>query len=421
MFKEDFKNKIYYYLFIALAFTIPVFGKLLSPIIILIGLNWILELNFREKWRRIIENKTAKKLMLFTSLYLIYLIGTLYTENTSHAEAGAFFDLEIKLSFLLFPVFFATIDFTKVRKDFYNRIRYAFILGCVVSTLLMFNFAVFQYFQLKTTDVFYYTQLAIRQHPSYLALYYTFAIVMTIIWMAEKPKQEAFKRNAAITLILYLQVFIVLLSSKAGILVVAATYVVFFLFYVLFKRKKTGISSIIAATGILTLFITLMLFPKSSGRFYAAQQAVESDLNVQKQTAESSVARLLVWESALEVIKQHPVFGVGTGDVKPELIKKYKEKGITLAIEQELNTHNQFLQTWLATGLPGLIILILCFILPAIYAIRHKEVTYFLFLSMLVMHMLVESMLERQAGIVFYGFFNALLFYSVSHYNRRSD
>jgi len=421
MIKEDLKNKIYYYLFIALAFTIPVFGKLLSPIIALIGLNWILEFNFRKKWRRIINDKTAKRLILFTSLYLIYLIGTLYSENTSHAEAGAFFDLEIKLSFLLFPIFFATINFTKIRKDFYNRIRYAYILGCVVSTLLMFNFAVYQYFQLNTTDVFYYTHLAIRQHPSYLALYFTFAIVLTIIWLVEKPKQQAFKRNVAILLILYLQVFIVLLSSKAGIIVAAATYVTFFLFYLFFKRTRIAVSSIIASAGILTLFISLMLFPKSYERFYAAQQAVESDLENEKQSIESSVARLLVWESALEVIKQHPVFGVGTGDVKPELIKKYKEKGIALAVEQELNTHNQFLQTWLATGIPGLIILILCFLLPAIYAIRHKEITYFLFLSILVMHMLVESMLERQAGIVFYGFFNALLFYSVSHYNRFSD
>ena len=33
--------------------------------------------------------------------------------------------------------------------------------------------------------------------------------------------------------------------------------------------------------------------------------------------------RLIVWKSAMEIIKNHPIFGVGIGDVRTELVKEY--------------------------------------------------------------------------------------------------
>jgi len=101
---------------------------------------------------------------------------------------------------------------------------------------------------------------------------------------------------------------------------------------------------------------------------------------------------------------------VGTGDVEDALVKKYQEKGISMAAEQRLNAHNQYIQTYLAIGLPGFLILALMLFLPAWQAFRRYNLVYFLFLSIMAFNFIFESMLEAQSGVVFYAFFNVFLF-----------
>jgi O-antigen ligase len=92
-------------------------------------------------------------------------------------------------------------------------------------------------------------------------------------------------------------------------------------------------------------------------------------------------------------------------------MEKYKEQNITTAIEHELNAHNEYLQTFMALGIVGFLTLVLSLIIPGWYAFRRKQLLYLLFLMLFAFHMLVESMMAKQAGIVFYAFFNAVLFY----------
>jgi hypothetical protein len=51
--------------------------------------------------------------------------------------------------------------------------------------------------------------------------------------------------------------------------------------------------------------------------------------------------------------------------------------------------------------------------LPAVAAFRRKDYIYFFFIILFSMNILVESMFENQAGVVFYAFFNSLLFWSI--------
>jgi hypothetical protein len=51
------------------------------------------------------------------------------------------------------------------------------------------------------------------------------------------------------------------------------------------------------------------------------------------------------------------------------------------------------------------------YFVPAISAIRSEYYLYFVFILLFSVNNLVESMLETQAGVVFYAFFNAFLFW----------
>jgi O-antigen ligase len=251
-------------------------------------------------------------------------------------------------------------------------------------------------------------------HPGYLALFYTFAIVVVLHWLINKKHQNILKRTIAIILIFHFELFIVLLSSKAGMIGLGLVYLMNVFFIMLSDRTKVKRAIIYSAVLVVSLMVILSFFPASYGRFYSAKRSIEDNKVPDNLKTEGSVARLMVWKCSLEIIAENLPFGVGTGDVKTELNKKYHAKDLQQAIRENLNSHNQYLQTTIATGLPGLILLIACLVLPVIFGLGRKQYLLFIFSVLFAFHLLVESMLERQAGVVFFAFFYGLFFHFLS-------
>jgi O-antigen ligase len=131
-----------------------------------------------------------------------------------------------------------------------------------------------------------------------------------------------------------------------------------------------------------------------------------------KNSEESTASRIAVWQAALEIISENFMTGTGTGDVKDALIKKYSEKGMSFAREMKLNAHNQFIQTFAAVGVIGFIILLSSFFFTTLYAWKRKKYFYLIFLLLAFVNFTTESMLETQAGVVFYAFFNSVLLFT---------
>jgi O-antigen ligase len=403
-------NQLYYYLFLILAAVMPVHGRLVPPVISLIGLIWILEFNFITKYKRVRESKKRKFLLLFGVLYLLYVVGTIYSDQLSGME-GAYFDLEVKLSLLVFPLLFSTIDFSAFKKDFYSKLLKAFVVGCLLSTLFLTNSAVLNYFKQGDSNLLYYTFLSQMHHPSYLAMYVSFAIAIVISKLIVNNPKVLSKWFFGVVLILVFQVFIVMLSSKAGIIGLVIIYILAVLFSIFLGKKTLVRASMLSVVLIITFFITLMSFPYAGNRLSSAKEVVASSEAINVNAEEGTAARLLIWETSLEIIKENFLFGVGTGDVKQSLMEKYEERGITKAFKDHLNSHDQYLQTFIAIGVLGFLALLAGLFLPAMMAIRNKNMLYVLFIALISFHLLVESMFERQAGVVFYGFINVVLFY----------
>ncbi|MEZ5198704.1 MAG: hypothetical protein R2764_20660 [Bacteroidales bacterium] len=61
--------------------------------------------------------------------------------------------------------------------------------------------------------------------------------------------------------------------------------------------------------------------------------------------------------------------------------------------------------------------LLITLLFPFIMAIKKKHAIFLLFIMLFSFNLLFESMLERQAGVVFYAFFNGLLFYYMNDNN----
>ncbi len=81
----------------------------------------------------------------------------------------------------------------------------------------------------------------------------------------------------------------------------------------------------------------------------------------------------------------------------------------------ELNPHNQFIDTIMSVGIVGLLLLLAYFIIPVVLMIRNRkfDATYLVFLLIIAFNALFESVFEGQVGIIFFNFFNMLLFTSL--------
>jgi O-antigen ligase len=135
---------------------------------------------------------------------------------------------------------------------------------------------------------------------------------------------------------------------------------------------------------------------------------LDSDQSMER-TWGGKALRVAIWKCAWDVVKLNPVWGVGTGDVQDNLQESYRINKFDFAyLYNSYNAHNQFLETMLALGVIGLLLLLCSFILPLQWAFKNQNGLYLIFIIFIAANCLTESLFERQKGIVFYAFFNAL-------------
>jgi len=118
-------KNIFLFGLILLAVGIPISRFLVSVSqFILLG-NWIVELNFVEKWNQL---KKSKAFWSFTGIFLFYAAGLLWTEDYTYGIK----DIRIKLPMLWLPVLFFTSP--KLSKKEYHTVLHFFIAGVVAAS-----------------------------------------------------------------------------------------------------------------------------------------------------------------------------------------------------------------------------------------------------------------------------------------------
>ncbi len=122
--------------------------------------------------------------------------------------------------------------------------------------------------------------------------------------------------------------------------------------------------------------------------------------------------RLLIWKSALGVIRKNFVLGVGTGDATEELKEEFLARGYRNGFYDNLNAHNQFLDILLENGLIGLILFLAILGYMLYIAINQKNLLLGLFIFTTIIFFSFETMINRLAGVSFFALFSFLLIYT---------
>ncbi len=361
-------------------------------------------ISFSKKiWARLKQNLNA--ILLFSSFFWVYLFGMIYTENIDKG----WLDVLLKFSFLVFPLLFGIMQKDFIAKKQWAFLLHTFILISALSALFSLLHAAYQYFENNDSLAFFYARLSFLIHPSYYALYLNFALAAIICRLLVSEK----RLSKALSIIFWFLIpffilFIILLESKAGLLGLFSVLSLAVLYLAFYKSKKR-IGLLLAILSLMTVGLTFTLLPQTINRVNAVVETMDKEEDASRHSA--TAARIYLWKAALHSFYEKPILGHGTGDVEEELMEQYEIQNNHRAIEMNYNSHNQYLQTMVATGILGLLSLLALLVFPLLFSFRKKILLYFLLAFLMAINLLVESMFERQAGVMFYAFFNGLLFF----------
>jgi len=490
------------------------FSKLLMSLSqFFVGINWILEGNFKEKWQRLKRNKKAWMLM---GLFLMLLPGMLYSQNL---DAGLKM-LRINLPLLIFPLVLGSRD--PLPKVWYEAIIKLSIFSVWLATVACTIWGLPHWLNAELTDI---RKISIFISHIRFALLISLSIMLGAWLLVFKPFEiQKWQRAFIGAMIVWMTVFLFVLQSLTGIVILIS---VGFgcLIYLAFKRLplwKTALISILSiATVVLVLFTASNAYqnyfkpaaiydsplPEKTalGNYYehdlsvienghyvfahVCQPELENTWKLRSdypldsadgkgQLTYSTLIRFLnskglrkdaaglnalsekeihyitkgianvnytglwgikmrfyqlLWElsylkrgsvtgsghtlvmkieflkNALILIREHPIIGVGIGDVQDTFIKHYNQNDSWLSPKWRMTCHNQYLYLGVAAGIPGFFLFLYLFFAPMR---REKYIPLSLFVIIAAISMLPEDTLTTQEGASFVAFYYAFFLFS---------
>ncbi len=338
--------------------------------------------------------------LILPGFFVIGLFSMIYTENTSEGMNI----IERQINFLGLPLLFIYLN-QKVNLKL-NIVFNTLAISLIISiTLILAKFlqdipilidkatSIVNFFHWFRTNNYlffnhstYFSYLLLIQIIYYLSQFYTFNKPGLII------QTTCFVLGLGM---------LILLNSRSALL----TFISLILYF-LIKFTLEGFYLKVGFVVVITfsLLFVAIKFTRIGTTF---QSSLQSEKKIQ---TKKSITRHIIWKHALKLIKEKPILGYGIGDAAEKFVTTYEEKHSPV-VKIKYNAHNQFLETWLYAGIPGLISSLLIFVFSIIHAVRKRQEIFFLFLCISLLIALFESVFIRLNGIVYFCFFYSFLYF----------
>lgn len=394
---------------VTVAAIMPVYHWYLPPFMVLWLFVRIIELTSTGFTFSITDKSRRLLFFLFLAFFLWQLAGLLYSDNFDAGRRN----IELRLSMLLFPL--VLFDPGRKLKAEIHSVLKVFALSNLAFIIICFVFAAFR--SLKTGDnglefnphpadapwlnYFFAMRLAIFQHPSYLAMFTLLSAFISLDFFFGR-REAGMSGYTWLVAALILLAAVYFLSSKAEIL--TAVLALPFYFFRRFRRQKGN--RILLASVIAAVVVSVPLFlsnPRVSAYLKNYAQAGKEN------GGRIDDSRLNIWKTVGGLVKDNFLLGAGTGDIQDELNRKYIESGMNELASNNYNTHNEFIEIQIENGIPGSLLFVSLFIVMLFMAVRDWNLIYVMFIMIVFVSFLFETMLNRLAGVSFFAFFSFLL------------
>ncbi len=407
---QKLQSNFEFYTLNAILVSLVFYQNITTLLLILFFLHWV----YKRKWRNIpFVFKKHPGLFILPILYLLYLLGLLYSENIHYALNK----LETKLGLLIFPFLFSTSDELNNSKLF-QLIKKNYLIASLAGASICYIIATYHFlFELYCrkkniilseypyTNYFFTSYLSYFFHYGYYAMYINIGLMFAYSLFYEK----ILKFNWFIITTMFLSVFIMMLGSKAGIISMFIIHLLFIIRYFLHQRYINIRSLYLILNLIILSLILFMWIPHTKSRVKIISD-VFMKKKVDSSSTESTQLRYFAWRTSINLIKKRPILGYGTGDANDVILQEYKIKNYYGPLKKEINAHNQFMQTAISIGLGGTALLLLFFLWLIYIGFKYKNFYIQVFSIITFIAYLFESYLETQAG-VFYTIIFSMIFF----------
>lgn len=316
----------------------------------------------------------SKPIWALCSLYVAYIIGCFYSADTTQA----FWFLYRANGLWLSPLaVLLHLPLVIEQYKFYLKIFiFGNLLACI-STLLLYimpEARVIYYIEQLNGILSPYTSTVDRLS---FGLYSPFidrlqfgnligiSILATIwLWGETINKKQNFYAISSLVILIITHLFLGARAAQLGSLVSISLLALVALSQIIYKKLKGNISKPVTV-GITTIFVLalMLLLPYLSYHFvepvkvryeqlrWEMDMVLNHDFKATSYEHFTSLRRFVSWKNLWQLIRQHPIMGIGTGDYNAELDKIYAADSLHLS----RNSHSQYLQIWATVGIWGLL------------------------------------------------------------------
>ncbi len=246
---KDFFNKnrifnhsnVYLLGMLLMVIGLPFSVFLMSISLFILSGNWFLEGNYKEKIYRFAKNKAA---VLITSVFLLHIIGLIYTNDFQYALK----DLRIKSPLLILAFILGSIEFYDKKKI--NYVLFTFCLAIIFSSLFcVFKFANKPVADLR--DIFVFVS-----HIRY-GLLIDVAIFIFLYYTFRKNHFKLIHKLFFLFAAIWLFIFLMIAQLFTGFIIfVFALFLVLIIYFIIYKK---WIYKFIPLILFVTLIYTLVL------------------------------------------------------------------------------------------------------------------------------------------------------------------
>ncbi|NLR93092.1 hypothetical protein HGP29_17900 [Flammeovirga sp. SR4] len=234
----------------------------------------------------------------------------------------------------------------------------------------------------------------LKQHQIYISIGLCLSIFFSVNLSLTQSK--LYILSSFLPLILLL-----LIASKMAIISLFITLPLLILHIYSFKKF---ISVILLS--LFSLLILIFSLPNIKARFNHLTEVKtwsppqgDWHLNIN-----STNMRIGIWYCAAKIIKNNPLYGVGNINKQSSLEECYKGYNTTAYDDFQYNSHNQYLESLLAAGIPCLISFLSLISYLIYISIKEKNLLLLSINLFFSLEFIVENIFEHQIGCFFWGF-----------------
>jgi O-antigen ligase len=378
----------------------------------------------------IIKNKIEKKSFLNSRLknlfflfcclfFLIQLISLLYAQNIHQGWRN----IQLKTGLVLIPFAIGCCDY--IDKTTRRQILKWYCMMLWAACLIAIGNAIKSYTTTGNSSVFFYHKL-VSLYSGH-AIQFSILVFIGVVYLFEtfKKKEFIFQKKFHVFLAAFFVLFLFLLSSK---LVIGFLFV-YFLFTMIGSSLNRSVSNKFIATAMISFVIVsgfIFSTPNAiNNRFRDIAETNFSFLKKEKYNPAEYFNglefRLLQWRFVPQLLNERKAWinGVSVGDAQDMLNQKYKAENMYIGSPERkdkgfigYNTHNEFLESLLQSGLVGLLffILISWSLIKMIWKEKRNDLSFVTIL--LMAYSCTESVLESQYSLFIFLFFPLFFFFT---------